>query len=283
MPEKWLAVNADDFGFTRDVNSGIVEAHTRGILTSTTLMANGHAFDDAVALARATPSLDVGVHFVLVGGYSLLQPERPLPATVAALLRAVALRRIRVYDELKAQIERILDAGIRPTHADTHKHTHLFPPVLDAVARLSAEYGIHWVRRPFDLPLHGSPAQVPWSVRATSRALASVRARFHRTLARYGCHTTDWFAGFQITGRFQAADVLRLLHNLPGGTTEFMVHPGFCTGELRAASTRLKESRAAELNALTDPAVAAAVKELGVRLAPYPDLPATLSGRSTPR
>ncbi|MBI5087127.1 MAG: ChbG/HpnK family deacetylase [Acidobacteria bacterium] len=274
MPEKWLTVNADDFGFTRDVNAGIVAAHMRGILTSTTLMANGDAFDDAVALARATPSLDIGVHFVLVGGSSVLQPGRPLPATVAGLLRASALGRIRIYDELKAQLERIRNAGIRPTHADTHKHTHLFPPVLDAVARLSAEYGIQWVRRPFDLPLHGSPAEVPWSVRLTSRTLASVRAHFHRKLTQHGCRTTDWFSGFQITGRFQAADVLRLLRHLPDGTTEFMVHPGFCTAELRAARTRLKESRVAELNALTDPAVAAAVKELGIRLAAYPALPA---------
>ena len=55
---KRLIVNADDFGFTRDVNAGIVEAHLRGILTATTLMANGDAFDDAVRLAGETPTLD---------------------------------------------------------------------------------------------------------------------------------------------------------------------------------------------------------------------------------
>ena len=78
---KYLAVNADDFGFTRDVNAGIVEARVKGILTSTTLMANGAAFEDAVRLAREHPELDAGVHFVLVGGYSVLRPERALPGT----------------------------------------------------------------------------------------------------------------------------------------------------------------------------------------------------------
>ena len=70
-----LIVNADDFGFTRDVNEGIVEAHRHGILTATTLMANGDAFDHAVALARENPSLDVGCHLVLVQGKSVLDPR----------------------------------------------------------------------------------------------------------------------------------------------------------------------------------------------------------------
>ncbi len=81
---KTLIVNADDFGFTPDVNDGIVHAHREGILTATTLMANGAAFDHAVRLARETPTLDVGCHFVLVGdGHSLVAPYRNLPATVS--------------------------------------------------------------------------------------------------------------------------------------------------------------------------------------------------------
>src|SRR5580700_8782750 len=99
---KRLVVNADDFGFTRDVNQGIVEAHRDGILTATTLMATGAAFEDAVRLARAHPSLDIGVHLVLVG-------DPPFPRTVAQLARAVALRRIPIYEELLAQVRRILD------------------------------------------------------------------------------------------------------------------------------------------------------------------------------
>src|SRR5207244_10968868 len=100
-------------------------------------MATAPAFDDAVRLARENPGLDVGCHLVLVG-------EPPFPASVAKLVQAVALGRVKVHEELRAQIERILDTGIEPTHLDTHKHTHLLPPVLDAVARLSNEFNTPW-------------------------------------------------------------------------------------------------------------------------------------------
>ena len=139
-------MNADDFGYTRDVNRGIVEAHTRGILTATTLMANGTAFDHAVELARENPALDVGCHLVLIGGRSLLGNRDPLPRSVPEFLTRLATRSIRPYDELRAQIEKILSAGITPFHLDTHKHTHLAFPVLSAVARLSEEFRIRWVR-----------------------------------------------------------------------------------------------------------------------------------------
>jgi predicted glycoside hydrolase/deacetylase ChbG (UPF0249 family) len=257
-----LAVNADDFGFTRDVNEGIVHAHREGILTSTTLMANGAAFHHAVELAHATPSLDIGVHFVLVGGPG--QPE-----TVPQLIRALLRRQVDVYATLRAQMERVLQAGIRPTHLDTHKHTHLLPPVLEAVARLGEEFGVTWVRRPFDLPLTGAPSEIPWTKRAVSAGFRSVRQQFHARLSRHGCRTTDWFAGFQITGRFSAHDVVHLIENLPPGSTEFMVHPGYCRDELRAARTRLKDSREAELRALLSPEVCAAIQRTGVELTPY--------------
>jgi len=270
---KYLAVNADDFGFTHDVNAGIVEARAKGILTSTTLMANGAAFDDAVRLASENPALDVGVHLVLVGGRSVLRPERALPPSVGRLAAELALGRIDVYAELRAQMEKIVAAGIRPTHADTHKHTHLLPSVLEAVARLGEEYGVRWVRRPFDLPLTGAPEDVPLATRAVGRGFSVVRGRFHRTLARRGCVTTDWFAGFQLTGRIGPQALVRLLDHLPAGTTEFMVHPGFCTAELMAARTRLKESRERELRALLDPAALEAVRRNGIQLVGYDRLP----------
>ena len=108
---KRLVVNADDFGYTRDVNLGIIEAHTSGILTATTLMANGNAFEHAVALAKEHGRLDVGCHLVLVGGRSLIGGKAPLPQSVPELLRSLAFRRIDPYDELRAQVDRIMDAG----------------------------------------------------------------------------------------------------------------------------------------------------------------------------
>lgn len=266
---KRLIVNADDFGFTPGVNRGIVAAHRDGILTATTLMANADAFDDAVRLARDTPSLDVGCHLVLISGRSVLPPHAPLPASVAELLWALAARRIRVYDEMAAQVRKILATGLLPTHLDTHKHTHLAPPVLDAVARIAQEFGIPWVRRPFDIPLTSAHGGTPLLKRATSGSLQVLRGRFHRVLARRGCRTTDHFAGFQLTGRFRAPELAQLIRALPDGLTEFMCHPGYCAGDLLRARTRLKKSREREMEALIAPEVREALLETGVELVNY--------------
>ena len=260
---KQLVVNADDFGFTRDVNAGIVEAHRNGILTATTLMANwgatSDAFDDAVRLAKETPSLDIGCHLVLVQGPGL-------PATIPQLVQAVALGRIPIYEELVKQVRRIFEAGLSPTHLDTHKHTHLLPPVLEAVARISEEFRIPWVRRPFDFPLQ--PGGVGWK----NRLMRLMSGRFSSTLARHRCRSTDWFAGFRITGRYGSGDLAEVIRALPDGVTEFMCHPGRCGDELRSARTRLKESREEELRALTSPEIRAALAEAGVKLVSYRDL-----------
>ncbi|MGA2592134.1 MAG: ChbG/HpnK family deacetylase [Bryobacteraceae bacterium] len=269
ISRKRLVVNGDDFGFTPDVNRGIVAAHRPGILTAATLMANGDAFEDAVRLAKENPTLDAGCHLVLIGGRSLLPPYAALPASAPQLLRALAARRIQVYDELAAQVRKILSAGLEPTHLDTHKHTHLAPPVLDAVARIAEEFQIRWVRRPFDLPITALRGGVPWLKRAASGGLGVLRGRFHRVLARHGCRTTDHFAGFQITGRFRTAELVQLIRELPEGVTELMCHPGYCGEDLRNASTRLKDSRQRELEALVAPETRAALDEAGVDLVNY--------------
>jgi len=233
---KYLIPNADDFGFTRDVNAGIVEAHRHGILTATTLMATGAAFEHAVELARENPELDIGVHLVLVdsGGF---------PPTIPRLL--FSLGRIRIHDELVRQVQKVLDAGIQPTHLDTHKHTHLLPQVFNAVTRIAQEFKIPWVRRRFG-PIQWLPTR--------------------------GCRSTDHFTGFRLTGRYGAAELAEVIRRLPEGSTEFMCHPGMCTDELRAARTRLKESRRRELDALVSREVRAAIEESGVRLARFRDL-----------
>jgi chitin disaccharide deacetylase len=233
---KYLIPNADDFGFTRDVNRGIIEAHRHGILTATTLMASGAAFDDAVDLARQNPDLDIGVHLVLVD-------LEGFPPTIPRLI--FSLPKMRIYAELASQVRKVLASGIQPTHLDTHKHTHLLPPVFNAVVRIAEEFHIPWVRRRFG-PFRWLPAR--------------------------GCRSTDHFAGFRLTGRYGAAELAEVIRNLPEGSTEFMCHPGLCTEELRAARTRLKDSRRRELDALTSPEVRAALEESGVKLARYRDL-----------
>lgn len=254
-----LIVNADDFGWTRDVNDGIVHANRNGILTATTLMAGGTEFDHAVRLARETPSLDIGCHLTLVQGASALT-GKPLPKDIPSLLRAIAWRKIDIYSELSAQVRKIVAAGIAPTHLDAHKHTHVLPPVASAIARIVRETGIRWVRKPFDFG--GLAGSASWS----ARLMQTQRNGLQHKLREAGAVTTDHFAGFALTGYLDEARLLELIATLPEGSTELMCHPGFCREQLRASATRLKESREIELRALTSPIVRAALDARKIRL-----------------
>lgn len=133
--------------------------------------------------------------------------------------------------------------------------------------RVASEFDIPWIRRPFDLPLHA--AKAGWKTRLVSNSFNIVRRRFQHIIASRGYLTTDHFAGFQLTGRYDADELAALIRSLPEGLTEFMCHPGFCTAELMAARTRLKESRRRELEALTSPQVRTALEESKVQLTRY--------------
>src|SRR6202050_436467 len=165
-----LIVNADDFGFTAGVNRGIVEAHSRGVVTSSTLMANGRAFSDAVQLAGTVPQLSVGCHVVLIDGRPLLDPKT-IPSLVdqdegttrfrdgmgAFAVRALAGRLDpgEIEAEATAQIRKLQAAGIVVSHLDTHKHTHILPRVLRPLLRAASACGVRAMRNPFG-PVHVS-------------------------------------------------------------------------------------------------------------------------------
>lgn len=284
-----LIVNGDDFGYTRGVNAGILRAFRDGVLTSTTLMANGDAFDDAVRLARAHPLLGVGCHLVLVGERPLAPPgsiptllgrDGRLPSSPARLARRLALGRLRQADletELRAQVGRICAAGIRPTHLDTHKHTHLYPRVMQAVARIAAEFGIPALRQPYESPRTLFALGPPRDRGKLARSLAAVAARVGRRRFRVlahsgGLRTPDHFLGIGWTGSLSAARLLHAIERLPQGTTELMCHPGVHDDELDRQPTRLKAQRQRELEALTDPAVAQAIRRAGIQLISFRDL-----------
>jgi predicted glycoside hydrolase/deacetylase ChbG (UPF0249 family) len=247
-------INADDFGFTRDVNAGIVYAHREGVLTSTTLMANGDAFDDAVRLARQTPALDIGCHLVLVQGTSLIT-GRPFPETPRDVVTALVRRHLDVYAELRAQIKKIIASGISPSHLDSHKHTHIVPSVFKVVIRLAEEFRIPFVRLPLDqtAPYAKFPCVLADPL-------------YRRMGQRRGVRMTDHFIGFRLTGTLNEQSFAAALATLEEGSTEFMCHPGYLGSELRNASTRLKESRVRELEALTSPRIRDVLNEAGIRL-----------------
>lgn len=190
---------------------------------------------------------------VLIQGASLVT-GKPFPEKLSETIRALAIGRIDPYSELRAQIEKIIAAGIRPTHLDSHKHTHIAPKVFRAMVRLAHEFRIPFVRLPLDTTLPGVSA-LRW---------------IYKRLAR-GCDVqmTDYFMGFRLTGRLNERTLAAALELLSDGTTEFMCHPGFLGSELQSSATRLKQSRVEELKALTSPAVRELITRRGIQLTPF--------------
>jgi hopanoid biosynthesis associated protein HpnK len=284
-----LIVNADDFGFTAGVNRAIVEAHTRGIVTSSTLMANGRAFTDAVRLAKTVPRLSVGCHVVLIDGEPVLDPSR-LPTLAVAhsggghfrdglisfAARALAGRLDpgEIEGEARAQIRKLQAAGIDVSHVDTHKHTHLFPAVLRPLLRAARACGVHAVRNPFGprTPLKSSELlKRPslWTRYAEVRILRTLASKFRDTAQREGMATPDGTLGIVVTGALDERLFRAIAEIIPEGTWEFVCHPGYNDDDLKSASTRLRESRETELRVLTTPEARELLSNQGIELISY--------------
>lgn len=266
---KRLIVNADDFGLTHGVNRAIVACHQRGIVSSATLMATGSCLDEAVALTAQNPRLSVGCHVVLVDGEPLL-PAREVrsllaPGTnrfyhsIGEVLRAVVGGRFRAEEveaEASAQFARLQEAGVRLSHFDAHKHTHMFPSLLRPLLRAASAHGITALRNPFE-----APGVVAWSearacktllVRKVETALLRtlLYRRWLRAVREAGFTTTDGSLGIAATGTLDEARLRAMLKRMPPGVWELVCHPGYNDGELAAVRTKLRESREVEMGAL---------------------------------
>ena len=260
-----LILNADDFGLTAGVNRAIVELHRAGVLTSASLMARSAATDEAIELARATPSLGVGCHVVLVDGEPVLHAQT-LPTlvdprtgrfhpTLSAFFKLLLTGRIHCSEieaETTAQIILLQNRGLHLTHVDTHKHAHMFPAVLRPVLRAAKAAGIRVVRNPFEpawswRTTHGAP----WLRRAEVLLLRLLEPTFRRIVTAEGFTTTDGVLGVLATGTIDSKVVNLLLRSLPEGTWELVTHPGYNDSDLAQAHTRLLASRETEREALS--------------------------------
>ena len=287
-----LIVNADDFGFTRGVNRAIVEAHISGVVTSSTLMANGSAFEHAALMAKMAPNLSVGCHIVLLDGEPVLDTQniRTLVSPVsgsarfrdglksfAALALAGRLDSDEIEAEASAQIRKVQSAGISVSHVDTHKHAHLFPAVLRPLLRAAAACGVRAVRNPFGsrrpLRSHELFARPGlWTRYAEVGILRGFANKFRAAVDREGFVTPDGTLGIVVTGALDEKLFRALAENIPEGTWEFVCHPGYNDEDLRTARTRLRESRQTELAVLTRPEARQLLSQEGIKLISYHDL-----------
>jgi chitin disaccharide deacetylase len=259
-----LIVNADDFGLTSGVNRGIIELHSAGLVTSSSLMARAGATEEAIDLAVRTPTLGVGCHVVLVDGEPVLPSDQiptlidsktgHFPNSLATFLHRLFRGRIQVAEmeaEMSAQIAFLQQRGVRLTHVDTHMHTHVFSAVLRPLLRAARVAGIRAIRNPFE---------PHWSTRATRRAhwmrLAQVGAlrwlepASRRIIEEAGFVTTSGTVAVAGTGVLDAETLRSLLQCLPSGKWELVTHPGYNDADLRRVRTLLQGTRDVERAAL---------------------------------
>ncbi len=281
-----LIVNADDFGLTCGVNRAILEAHTSGIVTSTTLMARGTAFADAVRIAERTSQLNVGCHVVLVDGTPAADPK-VVPTLVGSHSRfrrglgefAISCMRGRINpDEIEveatAQIKILQSAGIKVSHVDTHKHTHLFPQVLKPLLKAAKACGIRAIRNPVEpIPLRRVARQpLLWKRWSQVRTLNRIAHRFRESVRDAGMITPDGTLGIVMTGMMDERLLEGTLDRIPDGTWELVCHPGYDDGDLAQAGTRLRASRAQELAVLSAPAARELLEKHEIKLLSYNDI-----------
>jgi hopanoid biosynthesis associated protein HpnK len=286
-----LIVNADDFGFTAGINRAIVEAHTHGIVTSSTLMANGRAFEDAVRSATTIPRLSVGCHVVLIDGEPVLNADLSSLTTADSGgvrfrdgLKSFAVRALtghlnprEIEAEASAQIRKLQSAGVSVSHVDTHKHTHLFPSVLRPLLSAARACGVRAVRNPFGprKPLKSSELLTRpnlWTRYAEVRILRTLADKFREAAKREGVVTPDGTLGVVVTGALDEELFRAIAAVIPDGTWEFVCHPGYNDDDLKSAKTRLRQSRETELHVLTMPEAGELLLSQGIALISYNDL-----------
>jgi predicted glycoside hydrolase/deacetylase ChbG (UPF0249 family) len=278
-----LIINADDFGYTQGVNRAIAECAFAGVVTSATVMANGAAFDDAVAKALQT-RLAVGCHTVLVDGEPL-SPSSAIPSlcesdrlrrTITRLMKASlsgAINPEDVHREATAQFKKLRSAGIEISHADTHKHAHMFPAIYRPLLQAAKEAGIPAVRNPFEpwaLGWVSSPSL--WTRGLQTTLLRSFHSGFLRTVREVGMKTTDGTVGIAATGVLNSIWLRRIVQGLPEGTWELVCHPGYADETLRGAGTRLLQSRDVEREALLTQDFKRTLREERIDLISYAEL-----------
>jgi len=234
-----LIVNADDFGLSHSVNSAILQAHERGILTSASLMIAGLAVDEAVDLARSTPTLAVGLHLVMVNGHAASLPgkiphlvdregqfpDNPLVSGLRAISSAAAREETR--RELEAQFARFATTGLALDHVDSHLHYYVHPFIFPIVLHLAVRHNAAGIRLPHDQLSLGLKSDPSRPIRKT--ALAGVFSMFKRVylpkVQQAGLVVAERVFGLLGSGAMTENYMINLLNNVQVATAEIYFHP----------------------------------------------------------
>ena len=281
--DRILIVNADDLGLHTDINRGIEKAHREGIVTSASFSVVAVAFEDGVATCARCPHLDIGLHLTLVeerplspakslGG--LARSDGQFPKDPSALVGRVLTGQVSgkaVRRELEAQLAKLLEVGIQPSHLDAHKHVHLLPTIWPAVVELALENDIRWIRVPrFDPIGAGTPTPTLMVMRSGLNVLQSVRRASLRPL-----RSPDSTPALGHSGHLSTDRILRGLktEKAGGGVAELVAHPGVTSRSLQERCP-WGYDWSGETAALTDPELRNSLEREGYSLSTFADLAA---------
>ncbi|MCC7369814.1 MAG: ChbG/HpnK family deacetylase [Chloroflexi bacterium] len=295
--QRSLIVNADELGLTEGINEGIIEVHAHGIVTSTTMVANFWAFDHAVSLSRKYPGLAVGVHLNLTHGMPILPQDRVhtlvdengyffrrRPFLQRLIMGQISM--IQVYEEFRAQVDKVIAAGIEPSHLDSHESVYMYPDLFFKVVGPVARHyrlPIRLQQERMDREMFSDGSAYTKYIRSEAfwknHVMSALAHRYRAFLKRHQVMTTDHFLStFSCLRRYPndlTGGLARDLRELQPGTTELMVHPGFSDSRLEEmldggqVAARWREE---EVRVLADDDLRALLNELKVELISYREL-----------
>lgn len=235
---KQLIINADDFGLHETVNLGIIQGHKTGFITSTTIMANGAAFEPAVELGLQHKDLGIGVHLTLVSEKtvcapakvkSLVDKEGYLPSQYPQFLLSYLKGQIALSDialELRAQVEKVAATGIVITHLDSHQHMHIVPGIIDVTIKIAEEFGIKAIRIPREPYFFTGGYPCPPMRFIARGGLTFLSQLAARKVRKAKLTTSQHFFGMLAGCNMHEKYLLNIINTLPDGISEIMMHPG---------------------------------------------------------
>lgn len=275
----FLVINADDFGFSDDVNTAIIQAHEEGILTSTSLMVTGDAAQNAIALAKNHPHLAVGLHLVLVCGKSVLPPaqiphlvdsqgnfsDNPTQAGLNYQFNQATRAELRL--EIAAQLEKFRNSGLNLAHVDGHLHLHVHPVILNILTEFAGEFQIKFIRLPSEeltknlkIDRRNLLIKIVWSI-----VFGQLRNYGESLLKAHNIKFADRVYGLLQTGNISEEYLLSLIPQIEAELVEIYAHP-------TSVNTKINNSGEIELKALLSERVREILSIKGFELSNYNQL-----------
>ncbi|MDG5468914.1 ChbG/HpnK family deacetylase [Deltaproteobacteria bacterium IMCC39524] len=270
-----LIINADDLGCNALRDRGILEAQQKGIVTSASILANGSSFNTAIKQVKHS-KLPVGVHLNLADGRALTGPIKGLTDSSGNLPGKKELRRQltancfdpeEIRKELKAQVQRILEAGVQPDHLDGHQHCQLFPCLTTMVTELAREYGIPAMRSALPADISLKDPSDPLGKELALYCQLGHKAK--EIIMTAGLLAPDGLMGMPLLNQLDQTRLYHVLENIPEGFWELMVHPGYSCDSGNPFDGPQRE---VELLALLSPEAKQIIARRHIRLCHFGDL-----------